>query len=380
LNLTNNNMPSTLSPPLTAAIPIPSTLSQIRNDPFTTAALDTDVIVWRQYTAARPSPPESFFRRILAYHQQHSGTTTATVPSPPSLVHEAGTGPGNISFFLLQHNLARHIVASDVNERALAAAQALTPAELQSRVTFIRAPAEDLLSTSPGVGDTDLVLAPEVMPLLDAPRALEAFHGLLKPMGTLAVYFYGRPIFVASSSNGRTGAGGVPGGEEEARSKECDMRYERLAVAIGRLNLPIKGTRSFHFYDRAAEAIASGLDSVAVPGEMWEGVERWKWNADRPMLFAGPKALDFEVRMVDRRAEGEVVREVEDREFWADEWDVQRVVDFLATIHPNWKDKAGEKDVSEVEGLADDLRMAMGGEGVRWKVTFPVSLILATRK
>ena len=41
----------------------------------------------------------------------------------------------------------------------------------------------------------DLVAAAECMPLFDAPSALASFAHSLRPGGTSAIWFYGRPAF-----------------------------------------------------------------------------------------------------------------------------------------------------------------------------------------
>lgn len=335
---------------------MPSSTSQKFETPFTTAALNSDVAFWRSYIAARPTPTEDFFHLINAYHTGHGDPRTG-------VAHDVGTGPGNIAARLAQY--FDRVVGSDVNENALAAAPALVPVEHLKRMTFVKSPAEELASGATpeevGRGKTDLVVVSECMPLLDAPKALQAFHTLLRPGGTLAIYFYGRPVF----ADGDVAA--------------CDAIYERIATRICTFLLPFKGTPGFPFHARGAEALVSYLDNIALPSEQWEGVERLKWNCDHPLLFNGKEGYDFEFAPVDRRGEGETSREVIDREFWAEEWDVERVKAYLGSVYPNYREKAGER-YSEVEGMLEELRAAMGGGEARRRVSFPVVLILATRK
>lgn len=325
--------------------------------PFTTAAMGSDVAFWRSYIASRPSPPEDFFRLIQAYHARHGDSRTA-------VAHDVGTGPGNIAARLAPYY--DQVVGSDVNNKALAAAPALVSPEHLGQMTFVRSQAEGLakaaLPAHLGEGQTDLVVVSECMPLLDAPKALQAFHTLLRPGGTLAIYFYGRPIFTDGDN-----------------ASACDEIYERMATRICRFLLPFKGTPGEPFHMRGAEGLASYLDNIAMSSEDWECVERRKWNCDHPLLFNGKEGFDFEFSAVDRRSDRETTREVIDREFWAHQWDADDVKAYLDSVYPHYRDRAGER-YAEVQEMCEELREAMGGADSKRKVTFPVVLILATRK
>jgi SAM-dependent methyltransferase len=325
--------------------------------PFTTGAIQQDASFWREYIASRPSPGEDFFRVIQDYHSTHGNPTTA-------FAHDVGTGPGNIAERLLRYY--DHVVGSDVNKQALAAAPELVSQGLINRLTFVHSPAESLADdgvVSPSVGgrgNTDLVTVSECIPLLDAPRALAAFGKLLRPGGTLAIYFYGRPIFT--------------GGPDPAR---LDALYDRIATRICTFLLPFKGTPGFDFHRRAAEALVSQLDNIALPSDEWEHVVRYKWNPDVPLLFNGRAGYDFDFESVDRREEGEITKEIRDRTWWQDEWDADRVKDYLDSVYPSYIDKAGIR-YAEIEQGSDEFRQALSGGMVT--VSFPVVLILATKK
>ncbi|KAI9736906.1 MAG: hypothetical protein M1818_005957 [Claussenomyces sp. TS43310] len=333
-----------------------STTTQQLETPFTTAALNSDVAFWKTYIAARPSPKEDFFHLINAYHAAHGDSQTG-------VAHDVGTGPGNIAARLALYY--DHVVGSDVNEAALAAAPAVVPSEYLKRMTFVRSPAEQLASgvtpENVGRGKTDLITVSECMPLLDAPKALQAFHTLLRPGGTLAIYFYGRPIFTGSNAT------------------KCDAIYGRIATRVSSFLLPFKGTPGFPFHARSAEALVSNLDNIAIPAEAWESVERHKWNCDYPLLFCSKEGYDFEFEPVDQRGEEETTKEVIDREFWAEDWDVERVMAYLGSVYPNYREKAGER-YGELEEMLEELRAALGGGEARKTVSFPVVLILATSK
>jgi SAM-dependent methyltransferase len=324
--------------------------------PFITTESGSDLDFWRSYVAARPSPPNEFFRFIISYHTGHGESRTA-------VAHDVGTGPGNIAAKLAPY--FEHVVGSDVNERALASAPALVPAEFFGRITFITTPAEELangvLPENIGPGKTDVITVSECMPMLDPPRALQAFHALLRPGGTLAIYFYGRPIFT------------------DGNEAVCNALYGRLATRVCTFLHPFKGTPGFALHARAAEALISSLDNIAVPSEDWEHVERHKWNCHDSILFNSKDGYDFEVEPVDRRTEGEKTVDVADSEFWAEEWDIERVEAYLDSVYPNYRKRAGDR-YAELKDMIEELQEAMGGRDAKRKVTFPVSLILATRK
>ena len=102
-----------------------STTTQELETPFTTAALSSDVDFWRSYVSARPSPTEDFFHFINKYHSSHGDSKT-------TIAHDVGTGPGNIAERLLAYY--DHVVGSDLNDQALAAAPALIPPDRKSVV------------------------------------------------------------------------------------------------------------------------------------------------------------------------------------------------------------------------------------------------------
>ncbi|KAL2751793.1 hypothetical protein ACRALDRAFT_213747 [Sodiomyces alcalophilus JCM 7366] len=324
--------------------------------PFTSGAVrsGSNIDFWRSYIESRPSPTEDFFQLINEYHQKHGDNTS-------DIAHDVGTGPGNIAARLAAY--FKHVVGSDVNSEALAVAPALMPQHLHGRLTFIHSPAEDLAdktpATSGGNGTTDLITVSECMPLLNAPKALKAFHHLLRPGGTLGIYFYGPCIFA------------------DGAVEECNAAYDKVATRICAFNQPMKGTPGFPFHLHAAETLESYMDNIAFPAEDWENVVRYKWNCDMPLLFNSKAGFDFDFGAVDRRSEGEVTEEAINRDFWGVEWSVADVKAYLDSVYPNYRDKAGAR-YAEVEALLQELDTAMGGE--KRKVTFPVVLLLATKK
>jgi hypothetical protein len=106
---------------------------------------------------------------------------------------------------------------------------------------------------------------------------------MLRPGGTLAIYFYGRPIFP---------------------DPVCDTIYDRMATRICQSLLPFKGAPGELFHRRGAEGLVSFLDNIALPASEWQNVERHKWNCDYPLLFNSPEGsiLSFSRSIAEQRA------------------------------------------------------------------------------
>ncbi|KAK4119024.1 hypothetical protein N657DRAFT_534399, partial [Parathielavia appendiculata] len=139
------------------------------------------------------------------------------------------------------------------------------------------------------------------------------------------------------------------------------------------------GTPGFAFHQRAAEALVSQLDNIALPSREWEHVVRYKWNPDVPLLFNSKDGYDFDFEPVDRRESGEVTNEIHDRTWWQDEWDADRIKAYLDSVYPSYIDKAGSR-YAEIEQGIEEFREALKGFGGKATVSFPVVLILATKK
>ena len=123
--------------------------------------------------------------------------------------------------------------------------------------------------------------------------------------------------------------------------------------------------------------MASFLDDVELKSDVWQDVQRWKWNADHPMPFYGPESCDFEIEPSSAVAVGETIVEKQDVGFWASSWDLAGVRRFVTAILPVFDQQ--ERD-ERVEGWYEELGQAMGGEGAVRKISWPVVLILACKR
>ncbi|KAJ7775108.1 S-adenosyl-L-methionine-dependent methyltransferase [Mycena metata] len=316
--------------------------------------VEYDEEYWDAYLAARPKYDDGrFYQRIYDYHKKHN-------PNPSwNLAHDVGTGPAHVAAQLATR--FSKVVASDNNATHLAVAQhrLASSAEL-SRISFFEAASEDLAGHFPS-GSVDLVTAAECLPLVDAEVTVDGFARLLRPGGTLAAWFYGRPTFAAS-------------GPDAAR---CQSLLDRtFSLAFQRV---IRGGGPG--WERATTRLVSWLDDVGFPAAQWESVERWKWNTHASMCFYDPEvACDFPVERISSiDAARELVVEERDTNFWAKRWDVAGVRRYLYAAVPGIQAILDAAE-PELEALFSQLEAAMGGPSAVHDITWPVVLILATRK
>ena len=208
--------PSSINSPFATSSPAsPTSLYSGSNSPTT-----PEFRYWRDYAKVRPRPSRSFFDLIYSYHC-NSGTGKF------GLAHDVGTGPGLVASGLAAE--FETVVASDPNPDALASAQLLIRKDRLPSIRGIRSSAEGLSSHSDLVGSTaksDMIIAAQCIDLMDVSSAFESFQRLLKPGGTLVIWYTGRPIF-----RGWDGA------------QECNEAFERLARELCRRSEPDDAVR-----------------------------------------------------------------------------------------------------------------------------------------
>ena len=152
-----------------------------------------DSFDWSTYLAARPVYTESnFYDQIFAYHKSRGNGWT--------LAHDVGTGPGNVA-----HDLSHHFDHIQASDPSIAHFDEAKHRLGDRNVTIVESRGETLLEKTDAElhGKADLVAVAETIALMEPVRALENFAGLLKPGGTLAVWFYGRPVFEDKKNEAR---------------------------------------------------------------------------------------------------------------------------------------------------------------------------------
>ncbi|KAI4159116.1 MAG: hypothetical protein L6R39_000415 [Caloplaca ligustica] len=315
-----------------------------------------NVAYWDDYMAARAKYSSDFYDRIIAYYKTHNPSQM------PAVAHDIGTGPGQVAAELCKH--FDTVIASDTNSTHLdIAAARLEKAGLKDKVTWTPLGAEDLSSKYPP-SSANLLTVAECLPLLDVPRAMSTFAHLLQPDGTLAVWFYGRPAF----SEPEFAATCQP-----ILNEILDLTFEKV----------IKSASGAHkaAWKSAADTLESWLDNVALSPDIWRDVYRHKWNPHLPMPVSGPNACDYPIEPSSNiNAETEKVVEEDDPQFWAESWDVGEVRRFVECLIPIFEEKKANGEYQHIEPRYQALERAMGGKDAKRAFTWPVVLILATRK
>lgn len=319
-------------------------------------ATDYNESYWEDYMAARAKYSSAFYDQIIAYHKAHNQSATK------GIAHDVGTGPGQVATELSKH--FDGVVGSDTNETHLAvAATRLEDAALRRKITWESSGAEDLASKYPA-GSASMLTAAECLPLLNVPRAMSSFAHLLRPDGTLAIWFYGRPAF-----------------SEPEYVKTCqpilndilDLTFEKV----------IKGGNDIHkaAWKSATDTLESWLDNVVMSQDVWRDVQRYKWNPHLPMPVVGPNACDFPIEPSSAIDEAtEKIVKIDDPHFWAESWNVQEIRLFVECLIPSFEAMKASGAYEHIEPKYRELEQVMGGKGAKRAFTWPVVLIQATRK
>lgn len=307
-----------------------------------------DEVYWDRYLAARPKYDTcNFYDRVFAYHDAHSGSYDTA--------HDIGTGPGQVARILASR--FQEVIASDPNVTHVDICRrrnAATQAEMQ----FLLSSAEELPEKVPP-GSADAIFVGEALALMDPEAALRAFGRVLKPGGTLAIWFYGRPAF----ADGDWG--------------KCQALYDKIITKLTGAMIRGGGPKSTAGWKRATDMMASWFDNVAFPAESWENVERYKWNTDSTLVFYDKEACDFPIETSSMVTEDEKVSNSSDEDFWAEYWNLSEVRRFIEVNVPGIY--VSDKD-PEVEAWYEELELAMGGKEAKRKISWPVALLLATNK
>lgn len=313
---------------------------------------ENDKDFWSAYVATRPNYSKSFYDIIYKHHAAHSDSY--------SLAHDVGCGAGQVAAELTSR--FSHVVASDNNDHHLAVARRRLTADFDvSRISFSHSKAEDLALHHPA-GSADMIAAAEVMVLTDASEALRSFAKLLRPGGTLATWFYGRPTFAKPDD-----------------FNACQTILDDIMVLNWAKVIRGSGPARLRGFKRCADGMDSWLDFVRFPAETWADVQRLKWNTHCTLPFFGEEACGFEIQPVSNVTAQEKVEIEDDPGFWENSWDVAALKKYFAVLFPGFKEATGEGDAA-IDALFAKLTNAMGGEGVVKQFTWPCVLLYATRR
>ena len=309
---------------------------------------------WDAYLSTRPNYSQSFYKIIHDYHSAHSPAH--------DLAHDVGCGAGQVAAELAHHYA--HVIASDTDADHLAVAKGrLDSIYDQSKMSYTHAKAEDLASRHPAAS-ADLIAAAEAVVLMDRDAGLKSFAQVLKPCGTLAAWFYGRPTFSDQKLF------------QDAQPILDEIMERNWYKVIGGKE---SGPKRAWGFKRCADAMESWLDFLPFDTDTWTDVQRYKWNTHGTLPFFGKKACGYEIQPVSNVKDGEKVVVQEDHAFWKNEWDVGQVKEYFRVLFPDFREAIGEGD-AQIDALFGKLGEAMGGEGKVTQFTWPCALVLATRR
>ena len=302
---------------------------------------------WDSYIVYRPAPTADFYQLIYDHHRTNGGRF--------DLAHDIGTGPGNIAEEI-GRNFAK-VHASDPSEYHISVAEHRLKAIDPNKYTTQQSRGEDISSTEKGheAGSVDLVTVAQCIPLMDTDKAISGFGKLLKPDGTLAVWFYGRPHF----------ADGTQQHSQKILNEILSKAWDRVR--------PMKGTG----FERAKITLCAQLDNIAFPDKDWRQIRRIKWNHDKPMMFLENDDVDFEIKWDSKVGPSESLERKIDRDFWHNDADVAWIRGFVDHALP-WEN--GDEDKARLEPLFKELEASMGGKDTKRKIAWPIVLLLATKR
>lgn len=315
-----------------------------------------DVDYWQTYLDARPKYERGdFYQRLLDYHRSHQSDAGAW----PTIAHDVGTGPGQVAAVLAKN--FDQVVASDLNSTHLEVAyHMLKLGSGKNNITLTNAGGEKLINHFPE-SSAALVTAAECMPLMDIPSAVDAWSRLLKPDGTLAMWFYGRPAF---DTDDPTFDGAA-----------CNTIYEEVASRAFRPFYDVQGPR-LENVRKAMDTMVNWLDNIDLDPSIWSDIQRWKWNSDLPMEFSHAQDLGWPLNKISKVRESEKTEHMQDRHLWSEMWTIEDWKKFLKVNLPAF---SGEWD-ERTEGLWQQLEEKMGGKTVQRRTIWPVVCVVATKR
>ncbi|KAL8919522.1 MAG: hypothetical protein Q9208_006714 [Pyrenodesmia sp. 3 TL-2023] len=307
---------------------------------------------WDTYVSTRPNYSPPFFDIIYRYHSAHS--------SSHEVAHDVGCGAGQVAAELALHY--SYVVASDTDvDHLTVAKRRLASTWDESRVSYTHAKAEDLASHH-AKASADLIAAAEVVVLMDRDSGLQSFAHILKPGGTLAAWFYGRPTF-----------------SDHALFTKGQPILDKIMALNWTKVIDGSGPRRAWGFKRCADAMESWLDYLPFADDTWTDVQRYKWNTHGTLPFFGKEACGYEIEPTSNVNETERLVTDKDPKFWMNEWDIGALKQYFKVLFPGFREAIGEGD-HEIDALFAELSELMGGEGAAKQFTWPCSLVLATRR
>lgn len=317
------------------------------NDPSFWKLRNIKDTYWNEYIDTRPQYDFRIFDPILEYH---------TSPFDGAL--DVGTGSGS-ALPTLTEKFAL-VVATDNDPTSLQFTQHRFSKISAERLQYKLSSGEDLKQHFPPES-FDLITCAETFPLMDTDEAFASILSILKPGGTLAIWFYGPPFFV-----------------EPEFATTCQDILDQIMDHNFRPVVSGGGPARMESWKRAADGMSSWLDYIPFSQNSWQNIVRHKWNTNARLSFFGPSACDFDVDPVSKVQDNERVIKKHDATFWERNWDVAMVKRFVGASFPKPSDLKGED--AKMNSLFKRLEDAMGGTHAKRLFSWPVVLILARKR
>lgn len=305
---------------------------------------------WDEYIATRPSYDSAIFQPIVDYQSSHSNRFGSAL--------DIGTGSGSALIPLTNH--FDHVIGSDNDPTSLDFASKRFAGISKNRLSYTLSKGEDLKRHHPP-GSIDLITCAETFPLMDLEQAMDSILTLLRPGGTLALWFYGPPFFT-----------------EENYANKCQPILDQLMDCKFRPVVSGGGPAKRESWKRAAEGKASWFDYIPFFAECWNDVRRHKWNTQARLSYWTPAACDFDIELLSCVQKHEEVTEKVDHDFWKVEWDISMIRRYVGAAFPTPRhiDQANH----EMNELFEKLETAMGGANAARAMSWPVVLVLAQKQ
>ncbi|KAJ4305494.1 hypothetical protein N0V90_001025 [Kalmusia sp. IMI 367209] len=291
---------------------------------------------WNDYIATRPPYDATIFNPIFAYHEANNNKFDAAL--------DVGTV----------------VTASDNDTTSLGFAQKRYRNIDPNRLSWTVSRAEDLINYHTP-SSFNMITCALTFPLLDTEKALHCMSTLLRPGGTLAIWFYGPPIFLDPVQTAKGQA---------ALYAALDHAFKPIVTG--------GDPQARAAWKHAAEGMASWLDYIPFSTEQWSDVRRQKWNNSNARLaFFGPDAGDFELEPKTAVGETELMIEEQDPNFWKVDWDIEMLRKFVLSIFPKPDHMNSADEI--MKGYFGELEKALGGSNVKVPMTWPAVLVLARK-
>jgi SAM-dependent methyltransferase len=241
-----------------------------------------DKAFWNNYLKGRPQAPDSFFTRILNYHQAHGGKF--------GRVHDVGAGNGPYSETL--RSRFEHVIVSDIVAKNIDLAQdRLGTYGFSYRIAKLEE-ADDIPA-----GSVDMVFATNVMHFPDQEMGMAAIVKQLKPGGTFACATFGPARFENTQLQDLWQRISYQGGRELLKKSEHPMQLINvMARTEDDANIAPLDTR---FFAPGAKRVHlnmanGGIVGLLPPENAHLNIEPNHTGADDEILFEDEKGWSFE--------------------------------------------------------------------------------------